>query len=209
MVSILPKPINELDEEVLRQYSKLTKKWEDKGRSRYILSNLFNVPSFVINYSFFSNLFISFLSGWNLSNDNITKPYGKEFNIQEESTRLEQGNPFIKTIDRITRLPLFLTGIGLTCYGAYEAISGFYNNDSQCTSDGLSHLLLGIPFVGVSSSQYIKDSDPKLLNRNSLFQIAYKGLKNKLSTPKVKPVTVPVEARRENYSHRLEDYLTQ
>src|SRR3989338_7165789 len=39
------KPVRVLDEYVLRQYTKVTQKWEKKGRSRYSLSSAVGMPA--------------------------------------------------------------------------------------------------------------------------------------------------------------------
>ena len=41
----LLKPAKILDEQILRQYTKITKKWEDRGHSRYSLAHAFNLTS--------------------------------------------------------------------------------------------------------------------------------------------------------------------
>lgn len=55
-------------------------------------------------------------------------------------------------------------------------------------------------------SHYVMRADP-LPPRKSAFSRAKDYLSEKLSSAEAIPETVPVEARRENYSHRLEDYL--
>ncbi len=196
MTSILPKPFSILDEEILREHSKITKKWEDKGFSRYSLSNLINVSSSIIKIMSGNPYPISFFFGWNLAADNFTKPYGEDFNVQESSSRVERGNPIIKKFDRVTRLPLILTGIGMAGYGLCEIVSGLYNNENQNISDGLTHISYGMPFIGAASCQYVKDADPKLLDKDSLFKRAYNGLKEKLSLPQIEPARAPAT----NYS---------
>lgn len=39
------KPFKWVDEQVLRQYTKLAKKWEDKGRNIYYLSSTVGMPA--------------------------------------------------------------------------------------------------------------------------------------------------------------------
>lgn len=68
---------------------------------------------------------VNAFAGWNLASDNISKPYGRDFNVTESSAMVEDGVPKIRAIDRITRLPLMLTGTGLIGVGLYEVVTGY------------------------------------------------------------------------------------
>ena len=192
----LLKPVKFVDEQILRQYTKITKKWEDKGHSRYTLSNMINIPSLILTGGLGDPYNMGFFHGWNLVSDNITKPYGRDFNVQESSSRVEDGDPIIKMTDRVTRLPLMIAGVGFTGLGLYEIVSGFWNRDNQNLSEGLVHLSHGLPFIGIASSQYVKDANPKLLDKKPFWKKAYDWAKEKVGSlaPQPSPQPVPVQA---------------
>ena len=199
----LLKPFKAVDEQILKQYSKLTKKWEDKGRGRYSLSNLFNIPSFIVGLGGYNT---GWVHGWNFSNDNIVKAYGKDFNVQENSSKVEDGNPIIKAIDRATRMPLLITGIGFAGTGLYEVISGLYSGDNQCIPKGFDYLSTGISFIGGSSSQYVKDSNPKLLDKKPFWKTTYEKVRDKVKDLVPEQNPFPAPAPIGNYS-TLEEYV--
>lgn len=198
----LLKPVKIVDQTILRQYTRLTNRWEEKERSRYMLSNWFNVPSFLIQFGFGNGAgFIPFFHGMNFSSDNIIKPYGKDFNIEEGSSRVEKRSSSLIMIDRLTRLPFFATGVGMVSVGLYGVVSGYYTRDNQSLSEGLTHIVDGISFFGVASSQYVKDSDPKLLDKKPLLKTAWDKVKDgyhhakdkiKAKIPEPQPALEPI-----------------
>ncbi len=192
-------PVKWVDKQVLREYTKLTKKWEAKGRSRYALSNWINISSSIfiltngvndIPISLFMSLFIA----RNFAQDNVTKPYGSELNVSD-SAIAERSNLPVQ-IDRVIRLPFLLTGLGLTGFGLYKAMSGFYNKDNQTISEGITNIKHGVPFLSVASCYYIKDADPKLLDKAPFWETAYSWAKDRLSSvaPQPTPQPVPVKS---------------
>ena len=68
-----------------------------------------------------------------------------------------------------------------------------------------SELMLGLGALSQASSIYLKDRDPKLLEKKPFLKRAYESLKEKIADymPQPAPVPVPVEA------HSLEDYVGQ
>lgn len=199
----LLKPAKWVDEQVLRQYTKLTTRWEKKDRSRYLLSNLINIPTLILTFSDGTNNPITaYFQGMHLAQDNITKPYGSEFNASD-SAIAKNSHPIVK-LDRIVRMPLFLTGFGFTSFGLYSIIVGWYNNDNFFLSDGITNLNLGVPFLSVASCCYIKDADPKLLDKQPFWKTAYQWAKEKVQSLAPEPVPQPVPLQS---SATLEDYV--
>ena len=168
-----------VDEQILRQYTKLTKKWEDKGHSRYTLSNMFNIPCTIFTLTnSIDDGFIPFFQGNQFIVDNFTKGYGRDFNASDSS--IAENFSLQKKIDRIARLPFFVTSLGFASVGLYEVVSGFYQGDNQSVSEGLNNIAHSVPFLGVASSQYVKDSNPKLLDKEPFWRKNMIGLKKKL-----------------------------
>ena len=184
-----------VDEQILRQYTKLTKKWEDKGHSRYTLSNMFNIPCTIFTLANgIDDGFIPFFQSNQFIVDNFTRGYGREFNASDSS--IAENFSLQKKIDRIARLPFFVTSLGFASVGLYEVVSGFYQGDNQSVSEGLNNIAHSVPFLGVASSQYVKDSNPKLLDKEPFWRKAYDWTKEKIGslTPRPTPQPVPIQA---------------
>ncbi len=199
----LLKPVKEVDKEILRQYSKITKRWEDKGRSRYSLSNFINVPSLLLTGGLlvgriiegYPLLLLAVNQGHLLADDNLTKSYGKDFNATD-SERVMDREYILVAYDRFVRLPFFGTGVGYVGCGLYEIISGLVSVDGNSVSNGMQNTLHSLPFIGIASSMYIKDGDPKLLEKEpsevkAFFKGIYKKAKGLLPSPS--PTLQPVQ----------------
>ncbi len=200
------KPAKWVDEQVLRQYTKIAKKWEDKGYSRYTLSNLINIPAFFLPLLYgIVNPVAPYFHGVHLAQDNFIKPYDNEFNASN-SAIAKNSHPLVK-LDRITRMPLFLAGVGFTSFGLYSAIVGWYNNDNLTFSDGIINLKLGIPFLSSASCCYIKDADPKLLDKQPFWKAAYNWAKEKASSLVPKFVPQPVPSASFSLEKQIADYI--
>lgn len=77
---------------------------------------------------------------------------------------------FLKKVNRKTRLPIFLAGAFYLGKSIYDIANYLLNGEplDQNTSDSLYS---GLGFLGLASSMYLKDQDPKLLERESVNQI--------------------------------------
>ncbi len=217
--------IKELDKFILKQYTKLANKWEKKY-SIYALNNGLNMAGLmfglagiylnkplieqqIFTYSgstlgitmvFGTNLFRD-MTYWNEIDDFFIKKQKKsaEDILLEQEILTDLNNNYIiksfKQLHELTRLPFLLIGTGLVIQGAYQiADSMIQQNPVQPYT--FSSLSLGLGFLGFASVQYLKDKDPKLLDKNkeSIFKKAYNKLKdftNSLFPPK--PVPVPIK----------------
>ncbi|MBI2146126.1 hypothetical protein HYU22_02190 [Candidatus Woesearchaeota archaeon] len=156
---------------------------------------MFNIPCtiFTLKYNADSG-FMGYLHGNQLAVDNITKSYGEDFNATDSS--IAENFNWQKGFDRLTRTPFFITGLSFAVVGFYEVITGLRHSDNQTISNGLNSLAHSVPFLGVASSQYVKDADPKLLNKQPFWKTAYDWAREKVSslTPQPAPAPVPVQA---------------
>ena len=116
---------SEWDEKILKQYTRLTKRWEDKGKSRYSLASILNMSG-VVSYlasvvayplPVLSNLRLP--AGIIVSSqvvDEYRNSNEREHNndITDDGTTTEPSR-FLrayKNIAKFTRLPLMLYGLG-------------------------------------------------------------------------------------------------
>lgn len=199
------KPVKFLDEAVLKQYSRLTKKWEAKGRSKYSLAHVFQLPTipaglyFVNSYNLSPNgsPLLGMLWGAELGS-NISEPSTRR-DVSSDGTMVESNSPiarFYKKVADVTRLPLFISGAGLMAKGGFDLVDYTRTKNPESLKDALSEMSLGYSFFGNASSMYVRDSNPKLLDKTPAWKTAYDFVKEKVSgiVPEPTPVPVPVRA---------------
>ncbi|MEK9209128.1 MAG: hypothetical protein AAB910_03580 [Patescibacteria group bacterium] len=200
----LLKPVKFLDEAVLRQYTKLTQKWESKGRSRYSLAHAFQLPTipsdlyFVNSLGHIPKVSLGILLGLELGS-NISEPSTRR-DVSSDRTIVESNSPiarFYKKIADVTRFPLFISGVGLMAKGGLDLVGYTRTNNPEYLKDALSEMSLGYTFFGNASSMYVKESNPKLLDKTPAWKTAYDFVKEKISgiVPEPAPELVPVKAR--------------
>ncbi|MEK6899759.1 MAG: hypothetical protein AABX05_01415, partial [Nanoarchaeota archaeon] len=116
----LLKPVQWLDEKVLKLYTQQTAAWEEKGRSKYSLAHLYNLTAAAAN-CFFMTLSGSdtyFLTGTGLlaaqSLDfarNVHGPLYENDAVQEGIIKPPVSMEITKKISAAARLPMMATGI--------------------------------------------------------------------------------------------------
>lgn len=208
----LLKPIKYVDEQILRQYTKIGKRINiDEGRKKY----------FVGMGLWFTHVFLSAAYGPQLIGFKAELIPRILLNIQDFSYNLNgiigiiedevdsetrAINPFInfhKKFNSIVRLPTFAAGVGLI--GKFGTdLFNYIMNGEPIDSHRYNYLMYGVGLLSLASSMYIKETNPKLLQKEPLWKKAYGWLKEKASSlvPQPLPQPVPVKA----YS-TLEDYL--
>lgn len=203
------------DEQVLRQYTKVGKKLKlDEGKKRYWVG-----VGLGITFNF-------------LSTEATTKLYGEEYErwnwyvlgfmdmfynwngvlgfIQPEVVSdTKVLNPFTslsRKYNSILRLPVLAAGIGMV--GRY-GIDLFNNlvNGVPMDSDSHHYLNYGLGLLAVSSSMYIKEMDPKLLDKAPFWETAYHWAKEKASSLVPKPVPQPVPSTSFSLEKQIADYI--
>lgn len=199
-------PIKWADEQVLRQYTKLAQNGEKKGISKYVIANGLNGVA---------KLF--FMSGWvtsSLNSDWVNYGIslassienGHEFFVYNHAAfRAEEKEIFHnvkdsyvekwKSIFSAVRFPILATGIYYTGIGISNFYQYFFNGDSSSIPTGIEQILLGAGLLSWSSAMYIRESDPKLLQKDPLWKKAYNWLKEKAGNlaPTPLPNPAPVQ----------------
>ncbi len=211
----LLKPLELVDEGVLRGYTKLSKQLHlMEGRKKYFVgvglwTNAVVIHGFTAK-SIFGGLFApeSFLMGLSSGADllyNIEGIIGKSEN--EETTTESRAANFdlflYKIINKNIRPFVFLTGIGFVGKFSFDLLNYTLNNE-PLESKSYNELMYGVSLLSLASSMYIKNTDPKLLGKDPMWERAYNYLKDKASnlTPKPSLQPVPVRVRRS-----IEDYI--
>ena len=104
---------------------------------------------------------------------------------------------FYKDYNRAVRLPVFALGAGLIGQGLYEAAHHFLYG-APLSEWTYLHLKAGSGFLALASSMYLKDQDPKLLQkRPSIWQRIDAWVTKQLTRPEPAPVYIPV--RHDDY----------
>ncbi len=188
-------PLKIIDDEILRQFSKITKKWEDGGDSKYKLGLgiiLVSSPAIFVNnimspvcYWIYGSELAQNINGIFLGQHRtgIKEQNGKQI-ISERYIY------FAENVNKIFRTPLFLGGSVLFVKGLINLYNGYFNNDSVLLSSGFDDLILGSNLLGTSSSNYIRNSDPKVLDKKSVFEKFGEKLKELLPQPEFQPVPI-------------------
>lgn len=205
----LLKPFKVADEEILRQYTKITKKWEDKGHSRYSLSGTLDAISLsslyvssiikTFNFNLFESMAIGVVMGMGPGCSLGSALTGDYSGIDEENRIIT--NPalyFYNKIGKAIRMPELISGIGFAGKGAYDIYNYFSKGDSSL-NDGVSDLLFGVSLMSNASAWYIRNSDPKLLNKQSVFKTAYEKFKEKIGSLIPQPMPIPQPSALRNY----------
>lgn len=200
-------PIKAIDEEILRNYSKITKKWEDKGRNKYKLSMMCNIPTWFFGIGTSELLYTLGISGYSKGYDcgqNLIGLLTGEHNkgTQEQKNGFVVTNPYFYNMEKIMkliRMPLFLGGSASMIKGAINLYNSFANNEQTALGEAFQDFQLGVTFLGLTSSIYIKGSDPKVLDKKSLWDktkdLAYntkEKIKDLIPNPAPIPEPIPI-----------------
>ncbi len=195
-----------IDREVLREYSKIAKRWEDKGRNiktLTIISNLGGI-GFDIYIAYIAptiagnaNIILGYLLGMDFGRNSLEK-------IDQPITDTIVCPNIYKEITNLSRLPCFALGAGYSLDGLFGLYNYFVNNDNSMLNGSMPSLLQGLSYLGFSSSVYLKARDPKLLDKKSLWDQVYDGVADKVKSLMPSPVPQPVSIRTSYLEDRVE-----
>lgn len=197
----LLKPIKYLDENViLRQYTKLGKKINiDKGKKKYVIGLGLDFGIYVwfggpANRELFGSKFDwgdFFILGLNESMYNLMGLIGFKESNSSDSIALDPQKEHHKKYNLKVRLPTFLFGAGLIGKFGVDLVTSIKN---KTPLDAISYnfLLDGIGHLSLASSMYLKETDPKLLDKAPLWKKALDYIQEKASLIGQQPVPVPI-----------------
>jgi len=196
----LSKPIEWIDEQLLREHSKLTKKWEDKGKSKYSLATILGLSGLAASMGTKELIYtlgtFTFARGWDLGLNTKGLTEGEHpTGIREYGDRLVVDSPIFfytnKAMNSI-RAPTFIFGSSFMIRGAINAYNYFANNDQLGLDGAINDFQVGISSLGFASSIYIRNSDPKLLQKESTWSKLCNWYSEKIDS--LSPQPAPVEA---------------
>ena len=197
-----------IDEDIHRGYSRLTRKWEDKGKSRYALSGIFDVCSVITGVNYFLgvtkdpvNIVKGFLYGLNMGGGLGASSTGLLFekltgckmvvNHLLDNPILYCVNKFGKTI----RAPELVLGVSLIGKGLYDVYNSLANQDTSSLSEGLSNLTLGTSLASNASAWYVRDSDPEVLDKKPNWKAGLEKLMEYISPVQTEPSSIKIPVK--------------
>ncbi len=199
-------PVQWADEQLLKQYTKLTVKVEKEGRNKYSLAQICLLSSWVSGLaSTFSPLHssliylpISLIQGTDFVR-NIFEPYQRRDTCDDGTIAEPSDTTYLyKKIADYTRFPFFLVGVTSIGKGMYDFFDSWKTGNSESLQNASFYLLFGYKLFGTASSMYIKESNPKLLQKQPFWKTAYDWCEEKILEfgPKPIPVPVPIPVKR-------------
>ncbi|MCH8004269.1 MAG: hypothetical protein IH934_06605 [Nanoarchaeota archaeon] len=180
----LLKPFKWMDKGIQTQYTRIGKAWENKGHSRYSLTIPLNLASWV--FTFMSSLppHIAVVIGYDMASNFHKYPYGTKDQCTSGEIAINRRLQFRLGIDKAIRFPTFIVGSAFAAKGAYHVINSLVTGESLGLSDFVDDFQRADGLLSLASSLYIKDIDPKLLDKEPILKRTYDWVKEKI-IPKV------------------------
>lgn len=197
-------PAKWLDEQVLRQYTKISKNIPDKKLYKMCIPlSLAGTLGAITGASVFFDMksiygaLIGFPSGYVCQADVSWSRKGLSGRLEEysDSMSLDFKHELNKKLVRGVRLPTFLAGTAFLGVLFYNALT----NSDIATKEIVSCAAAGLGNLAFASSMYLKDRDPKLLQKQPFWKKAYDALKDKVKAlaPQPAPVPIPIPNKYE------------
>jgi len=171
----LLKPLQWADQQVLRSYTKQAENWEEKGRSKYSLAHLYNLTATAANMTFMLQADLYLVMGTGLlavqsldfGRNYVKERYESEVN-DGATAKAPLGYEFSKNISTVARLPMLVTGAALMIKGIAQLADYLQTKNPESVMNAMYLCSFGYALMGTASSMYVKDSDPKLLEKKPL-----------------------------------------
>jgi hypothetical protein len=199
----LLEPVKWVDKQILREYSRLTQKAEGKGLNKYCLASSLNLGAklFLIPASIISPINEYWVSnaialGGSLENTFECLIYNSAAARAEDMETISHiKDPFVtkmKTIYSAMRLPVLASGVSQIGMGAVNIYNYFAEGDQIGLLNGVQQILLGTGLLSWSSAMYVRDSNPKLLDKKSVYSGVKKWLSAQVKSLSPSPVPIPM-----------------
>ena|SRR3989344_7405502 len=191
----LLKPVKYVDEQVLRGYTVVSKQLHlDEGRKKYFVGMGLCLTNFTISIA--SNASNMPYEGIYYSLTLLTVPDGalncigimEALSEQDSETKAVNlvGYAY-KKLNAAIRLPFLTAGIGLIGKFGVDLFN-YLTKGEPMESNSYTYLYYGFGLLSVASSMYIKDTNPKILDKKPFYKAAYDWVKEPF-TPTPEPVT--------------------
>jgi len=197
----------QVDKQILREYTKLAQKGEGKGIGKYALATglngaakMFLMPAWAVSSLNGDNASFGIALGASLENTFEAFIYNSAaFKAEELETHSRVKDPFVEKMKSIysgLRLPILAGAASQIGMGVANLYNYFAEGDASALPMGIQQMALGTGLLSWSSAMYVRDSDPKLLQKAPLWKRAHSWAREKLDslTPEPVPQPVPVQS---------------
>jgi len=184
-------PVKAVDERILKGYTEVSQKIPDD--KLYKITTGLTLSSLPLQGIFYCNVFMNnplarvssimgnavLFNGENLAIDmcGLTGQLEKD-NVSNEVVSENPAIDFLFETTRLTRLPLFIAGVSLLGKSVYDVGNWIFNGE-PLTSETLNYAGGGFGYLSLASSMYLKDRNPKLLQKKPLWKSALEYAKDK------------------------------
>ncbi len=176
----LLKPLQWADQQVLCYYTKQAEAWEEQGRSKYSLAHFYNLSGTAANMGFILQGDLYFVIGTGIlalqsldfGRNFVRERYESEVS-DNTATKAPTSYEIAKKISSAARLPMLITGIGLLIKGIVNVVDYLQSKNPESASNALYLCSFGYALIGTASSMYIKDSNPKLLEKKPVEELIF------------------------------------
>ena len=195
------------DELAVRQYSSILKESEKKGGSRYRLANLLNLSGFGMTMASLSLGTPALIAYYGI----MTHVHGMDFvrtmfesrmsnQVTSDGTKVETSKmvSLYRKVAKAVRLPGLVSGLGFMGASAASLIDHIKTGNPSSLHDAMFQFSTGYGLFGVASSMYLKEADPKMLDKAPSWSEALDKAKRKLedlTSPPPEPVRIPSDER--------------
>ncbi len=197
----LLKPVKVIDTEIHHYYEKLGNKLDKIHKdTRYFTCAILVGQAFITSpYLKLGETAPIEYIGYKclLASDQVINTWALPFGLAQDKndSEIKPYQPIILDpllfLNRIARTPLFFTGIAYLATGTYNATHETTHPEVTPTNP-LKTILIGVNMIALASSMYLKDKDPKLLQKDPFWKKAYDAIKGKIQSYKPEPVTIPL-----------------
>lgn len=133
-------------------------------------------------------------------------PSAIECYANRDALQKKEGTSLTKNIIRsatddlakVARLPVLVSAAIELGYATHCSLEGFTTENESLFQFGLKGLFYGVSALGVASSMYLRDRNPQLLNKESIWKRARDYLLGKMPSPELEPQTTIILNKEES-----------
>ncbi len=192
-------PVKAIDEIVERQYAKVRGYLDEKNINVCYIAlplNFIFLATPPLSENFSLRMFEGAYAGLDIV-VNLEGLYKKEDKVSDGPSvaRLSNGN---SRITNALRLPVFLTGAALTAFGTYQLVDSYVSSQNSDNHEWLRNVGIGFAWLCQASSVYLKNSDPKVLDKKPMWKNALEKVVGFYESAKPQPAMVPAPGQGPN-----------
>ncbi len=205
LLETLIKPVKWLDESVLlRQYTKLGQRMNiQEGDNKALIAGTLWIfgylPTMLVN-AFTGGVtqrvlnatsFVTLGANDGLYNGELARGEIKDEEVSDSTSQIiDPQRYFHSKYNSYVRLPTFLIGLGLVGKFGFDVINSI-KNKTPMGSESYHYLIAGLGHLSLASSMYLKETNPKLLDKAPFWKRLYESLKEKISSLVPSPIPAP------------------